>query len=155
MDIDLTVDAHGVVFDGMAGAIVHDYAMHTENVIADRGVTEIRAYLPTQYMYLGHHGGDPVNNPVPANAGYLASRVHTERQTDNEVLITDTPVTYGPWIEGDSPLNSVVWPGRMRRGLSGRFPGYHAFRTIAQVLDGQALGIAEGELPPYIEALNA
>jgi hypothetical protein len=153
--LDITVDGHGPVFDGTAQKEVGLFLDHVENELGDLGVTQIRAYLPTQYMYLGHHGGDPIHNPVPPNAGYLASQVHTERATTDSVLITDDPVTYGPWIEGESSLNLVVWPGRLRRGLSGRFPGYHAFRLIAQALDAEAVPTAERELPPYIEAMNA
>jgi hypothetical protein len=154
VSMDVTVDLSGPVSDGEALMDVGRYVSHLIDVISDKAVSDIRAYLPEQYMYLGHHGGTPLYNPVPANAGELVAAIHSERVTEDMAVVTDTPVTYGPWIEGVSALNAVVWPGRVRRGLSGRFPGYHAFRTIAQVLDGEVEGIAEQELIPYLVEMN-
>lgn len=154
MDLEISVDASGAVFDGRAIEEMYRYTQQVEERIGEEGVTRIRAYLPTQYMYLGHHGGDPVHNPIPVNAGMLQAAIHSERQTPEQVIVTDTPVTYGDWIEGVSALNLVIWRGRLRRGLSGRFPGYHTFRIITQILDAEAGNIAEGELPPYLAMIN-
>jgi hypothetical protein len=155
MEVTFSVSESGPLFDGSAPGIIHRYSEHLAGVIGDRAVTDIRAYLPTQYMYLGHHGGDPKHNPVPSSAGALAASVQAERQTPESVLVRGDRVTYGAWIEGVDALNNVVWAGRVRRGLSPRFPGYHTFRIIAQELNGQAVMIAEDELPPYIGELNA
>lgn len=155
MEFSYEVSFQGPLFDGRAGPIIHRYAEHLASVISDRAVTDIRAYLPTQYMYLGHHGGDIRHNPVPANAGELAASVVAERQTDERYLVRGDRVTYGAWIEGDSAMNNVVWPGRIRRGLSPRFPGYHTFRIIADELNVEASGIAETEILPYLGELNA
>jgi hypothetical protein len=106
-------------------------------------------------MYLGHNGGDSRHNPVPPNAGALAASVVAEMQTQEQYLIRGDRVTYGPWIEGVDALNNVVWPGRIRRGLSPRFPGYHTFRIIADELNIKAPGIAEIEITPYLGELNA
>jgi hypothetical protein len=135
--------------------IVQDYLRHTEQVIGDRGVTLIRAYLPTQYMYLGHHGGTPKHNPVPGNAGMLAASIATERQVPDAVAIRGDLVTYGAWIEGVDPMNLIPWKGRIRRGLSPRFPGYHTFRIISDVLDKAAEDIMVEELPPFLRELNS
>jgi hypothetical protein len=155
MELSYDVSFSGRLFDGRAGAILHNYAEHLAGIISDKAVTDIRAYLPTQYMYLGHHGGDTRHNPVPPNAGALAASVIAERQTEEQYLVRGDRVTYGPWIEGVSSLNSVVWPGRIRRGLSPRFPGYHTFRIIADELNIEVPGIAEVEITPYLEEINA
>lgn len=152
ISIDGSVDATGPVFDGMAEAEVERYARHLEEVLGDLGVSMIRAYLPTQYMYLGHHGGTPETNPVPDNAGYLAASVHAIDISD-AVMIVDDPVIYGPWIEGVSNGNLIIWPHR-RNPPPRRFPGYHTFRKISESLDAMATPIAFRELPPYLAAMN-
>jgi hypothetical protein len=153
--MDLNIDVSGPVFTGAAKAEAHRYVSAVRDHIADRAVRDIRAYLPTQYMYLGHNGGDSFHNPVPANAGFLAASVHSDVVSDEVALVNDDPVTYGAWIEGVDVLNAVMWPGRVRRGLSPRFPGYHAFRLTAQVLQGKAVALAQEVLPPYLQAMNA
>lgn len=153
MDLEVNVDISGPVVNGMAEAAVHRYKEHVQNVIGDTGVTMIRAYLETQYMYLGHHGGTPEFNPVPANAGFLQASIHTERAVSDAVLITDDPVTYGAWIEGTDALNMVVWPHH-RNPPPRRFPGYHAFRKITASLNAMATPIAYRELPLYIRMMN-
>jgi hypothetical protein len=154
VDINVHIDASGPVFNGMAAAEVERFASHVRQTLGDIGVTMIRAYLETQYMYLGHHGGTPEFNPVPANAGFLQASIHTERQTFDSLLITDDPVTYGAWIEGIDPMNLVVWPHH-RNPPPRRFPGYHTFRKISDSLDHMATSIAYRELPVYIQMMNS
>lgn len=152
--LEINVDTHGPLFDGVAREEVHRYVNHVTEVLGNEAVERIRAYLPTQYMYLGHNGGDPVHNPVPGNAGYLQASVHMNRMSDEMVIVNDDPVTYGAWIEGVDIMNSIFWRGRVRRGLSPRFPGYHAFRIIGQQLQADSLAIAERELHPYVILMN-
>jgi len=154
MGIRISVDISGPIARGEAPMIMHRYKVHTEEVIAERGVSMIRAYLPTQYMYLGHNGGDPIHNPIPPNAGALAASI-TDVAFDDMRLIRGDLVSYGAWIEGVDALNMVAWPGRVRRGLSPRFEGYHTFRIITQELRSVAGDIAEAELPRYLDELNA
>lgn len=154
MKFEINVDAHGAVLEGRGPDIMHRYAQTWENYMGDRAVSDIRAYLPMQYMYLGHHGGTPETNPVPPNAGALAASVIAERQTENSVLVSGDRVTYGAWIEGVSALNAVVWPHR-RNPPPRRFPGYHTFRIIAQVLDAEAEYVAQNLLPLYLQELNS
>jgi hypothetical protein len=153
MDVSFDIKTDGPLFDGMAISIIGRYVRHVEDALGDEGVTRIRAYLPTQYMYLGHHGGTPEFNPVPPNAGYYQSQIHTERQVADAVIITDTPVVYGPWLEGVSERNMIVFPHR-RNPPPRRFPGYHTFRVIAQTLNDDAVEIAERELQPYLMEMN-
>lgn len=156
MDINIDVNASGPVFDGLAAEEVERFAEHVEGVLGEIGVTMIKAYLPTQYMYLGHHGGSPESNPVPSNAGFLVSQVFTERASPEAVVVTETPwpmLIYGPWIEGIAPGNLIVWPHR-RNPPPRRFTGYHAFRKIGQSLNAIATPIAYRELPYYIRMMN-
>lgn len=153
MEINIKFDESGPFFDGQAAIAVERYARHLEETLADTGVSMIRAYLPTQYMYLGHHGGSPLFNPVPANAGELVGAIHSERATEDSMIVTDDPVTYGAWIEGVDTLNLVVWPHR-RNPPPRRFPGYHAFRKTTASLNAMAVPIAIREMPLYIRMMN-
>jgi hypothetical protein len=155
MELSFDVELSGALFDGRAQNIIHRYVEDLSAVLGDQAATRVRAYLPTQYMYLGHHGGDPRDNPIPGNAGALAASVYPDRQTSEWVQVRGDRVSYGAWIEGDSSLNAVVWPGRMRRGLPGRFSGYHTFAIIAQELNAEAELIAEIELIGPLGELNA
>jgi hypothetical protein len=152
--LEITIETHGAVLEGRGPDIVQRYSQHVENVLGDKAVTDIRSYLPEQYMYLGHHGGSPEFNPVPSNAGHLQASIRSDRASPDMVLVTDSNVLYGPWIEGVSSLNQVVWPHR-RNPPPRRFPGYFAFRLIAQQLNVEATGIALQELPPYLAELNS
>lgn len=157
-DLKIEVDASGPVFDGSWEDIMTMYRLRVETELSNRGVRIIREYLPTQYMYLGHNGGDPVNNPVPPNAGYLVSQIHWEIATANSTIVTDggyPAMIYGPWIEGIGPGNMYFgMKGRMERGISPRFPGYHAFARATTILNIEKVSLAEEFLPPYLAALN-
>lgn len=147
------VNASGPIFEGRADGIIRRALQDIEDEIGDEAVTRIRAYLPTQYMYLGHHGGTPATNPIPRNAGFLQASVHTYRASAEVRMVTDDRVIYGPWIEGIAAGNLEIWKHR-RNPPPRRFPGYHAFRKIAQQLNAEAQDIAERKLPPYIGELN-
>lgn len=155
-EFEVSVEAQGPLFQmGTPEAIMARYREMVGNEIAEEGQRRIRAYLPTQYMYLGNSGGDPKHNPVPPNAGFLAASVRVDRVVSDSAIITTDPVIYGPWIEGIAPGNEREWPGRVARGLPGRFPGYHTFRIIGQELNAEADAIAYRVLPQYIAELNA
>jgi hypothetical protein len=154
MDINVDVNLSGPIVDGLAQREVERFARHVEDTLADIGVPMIRNYLETQYMYLGHHGGTPQFNPVPANAGALQAAVHAERATEESTIITDDPVTYGAWIEGVDSMNLIIWPHR-RNPPPRRFPGYHGFRRVSKSLNAMAVPIAYRELPFYIRMMNS
>jgi len=157
-EVIVTVDDSGPVLDGRWEPIIHAYRDHVEEELANDAVRRIRQYLPTQYMYLGHNGGDPVNNPIPSDAGFYLAHVHWDRSTDSSVLVNDggyPAMIYGPWLEGIGPGNLYYGAvGRTRRGLPPRFPGYHAFQRTSGELNLVATDLAEAMLPPYLEALN-
>jgi hypothetical protein len=154
MPIEINVEIHGSIPDGVVPDILHRYKIHLEGVLGDMSVNLIRAYLPTQYMYLGNNGGTPYKNPVPPGAGALVASIHTDRTADDAQLVVGDDLIYGPWIEGVAIGNTFFWPGRVRAGLSPRFPGYHTFRKITQVIDRAATDIAYEEIQPYIEEIN-
>jgi hypothetical protein len=152
ISLSVRIDTTGPLFTGLAQEEVKQFAHHIEEVLGEMGVSMIRTYLPTQYMYLGHHGGTPDTNPIPSNAGELVASIHTV-DVEEAVIVTDDPVTYGPWIEGISNLNLVIWPHR-KNPPARRFPGYHAFRKITQSLDAMAVPVAVRELQPYLRRMN-
>jgi len=156
MGIEIIVTLQGSIPAGVAPAIIHRYKVHLEGVLGDMGVNLVRAYLPTQYMYLGHNGGvaGSYKNPVPPNAGALVASIHTRRDTTDAQLVIGDDLIYGPWIEGVAIGNTFFYPGRVRKGLTGRFPGYHTFRKMTQVLDNATPDIAYTEIQPYIREIN-
>jgi hypothetical protein len=138
----MTAKISGPVFDGQAEAAAESFCVGLDRTLAEEAVARIKAYLPTQYKYLGHSGGSPRDNPVPKDAGYYEAQIHAEA-VGEAYLVTDTPAVYGPWLEGVSDLNNAR-----------RFPGYGAFRQTSQQLDAEAVAIAETELPPHLAAMN-
>jgi hypothetical protein len=124
----------GPLFDGRAAAEVRLYCRETEEFLAEEAARRIQEFLPTQYKYLGHGGGNPKDNPQPSNAGYYEA--HGARVTDSDVI-------YGPWLEGVSERNQAY-----------RFPGYGAFRRASQQLDMESAVIADRKMAPYVAAMN-
>lgn len=156
-DFNIEFDAKGPVFDGRWEGILYRYKQVVLDHLSNESVHRIKVYLPTQYMYLGNNGGDPVHNPVPPDAGYYVSTIHQRRETADSHLVLDggyPEVIYGPWLEGIAPGNFYIWPGRIRRGLSPRFPGYHAFQKTAHEVQAVASDLAYEDLPPFLAALN-
>jgi len=154
MTIHIDVTIHGSIPAMITDGIIHRYKVHLEEKLGEMGVNLVRAYLPTQYMYLGRHGGTPRKNPIPPGAGALVASIHTRRDTTDAQLVIGDDLIYGPWIEGVAIGNTFFWPGRVRKGLSGRFSGYHTFRKMTQVLDRATPDIAYTEIQPYIREIN-
>ena len=158
MAIVVTVDGSGAVFDGEWEPIMFRYHLYIASALGDRAKRRIREYLPTQYMYLGHNGGDPIDNPPPADAGFLVAHIEYHRETLDSVLVTDggyPAVIYGPWIEGIAPGNMYFGAkGRAKRGLSPRFAGYHTFQKVTYELNGYAEDFANVEFQPYLDMIN-
>lgn len=150
----INVDLSGAIANDAVFPIMHRYKLDVEEKLAARATAMIRAYLPTQYMYLGNNGGNPHDNPIPPNAGLLQSTIHHDLVADDYQLVKGDDVIYGPWIEGVAVGNTFTWPGRIKRGLSPRFPGYHAFRHATQVIENIAFEVAESALPYYLEQID-
>ena len=155
MSLRIDVDISGPIWERRYEGIIGRYRDRILNTLGDEAVERIRWYLPTQYMYLGNNGGTPYKNPVPPGAGHLVASIHSYRYSPEMAVVTDDPVIYGPWIEGVAIGNTFFWPGRVRAGLSPRFPGYHTFRIITQRLDRECEAIGNREIQPLIVELNA
>lgn len=121
----------GPLFDGRAGAALDRYVDAVQDRLADEATDRIHALL-----------AGSLKHPT----GYYESHIHTERSTSDRT-VTDTPVVYGPWLEG---LGSRNFPKT-------RFRGYGSFRKATQDLDAQAGGIARDVLDTggYGEEMNA
>jgi|SRR5579859_1756561 len=152
--IKIFVDTHGSIPSGRWKVIIDRYKSQVTSRLGDEAVTRIRAYLATQYMYLGNNGGSPQFNPVPIDAGYYQANVRSYRYSPDLALVTDSNVPYGPWLEGISDANWIIWPHR-RNPPPRRFPGYFAFKKVATQLAVDSEAIAQEELPRYIGELNA
>jgi hypothetical protein len=120
----------GPLFDGRAENAAERYTEKVKQKIADEGQTRIHAHL---------------SSVLRRDTGIYQSHIHTERQVD-DIVLTDTPIVYGPWLEGDGSRN---FPKT-------RFPGYRTFRFVFQGLDRDAEALAEAELRDggYLEEMN-
>ena len=121
----------GPIFDGRAQEILNRYIDAAKNAVADEGVNRIHNRLA---------------EVLRRDTGFYEAHIHTERQV-NDLVITDTPVVYGPWLEG---VGSRDYPRT-------RFPGYFTFRFVTQCLQHDAADIATKEFHDggYDAELNA
>lgn len=141
MKIEISIDVSGPVFDGTHEAIMDHYVGHVTSELGDIAVNRIRKYLPEVYEY----PRDPasLHGTQHFNPGLYVSDIHTDRMSSEINLVNDTPVVYGPWVEGVGSCND-----------STRFKGHHAFRKIAQQLEAEAGAIADMAFQPYLAELN-
>lgn len=119
VDYSIEVDTRGPLTDGRANMIMRRYADAVENRTAETAYDLVRFYLDAN-----------LRNPTP----YYELQVRIERAGGNP-RVTDGGVIYGPWLEGVGSRNAPVT----------RFPGYHTFRTVGQIVDRQAAQIADEE----------
>jgi hypothetical protein len=120
----------GPLFDGRAESAASRYVVSMQEDVAQHGVDLVRLRLPAV---------------LRADTGRYEARIHTERQ-DDDVIVTDTPVIYGPWLEGDGS----------RDAPKTRFKGYSTFRITSQVLDLATEDIAQHDLDTggYVREMN-
>lgn len=126
----VTVNFSGPLFDGAAMGIIGRYCKAVQRKIGQHAQDEVHARL-----------GAVIRHPT----GYYEGHIHTEMQAA-DLVVTDTPVVYGPWLEGVGSRNSPVT----------RFPGYHTFLLVTQKVNAEAGELAEAELAEggYLEELN-
>jgi hypothetical protein len=118
MSNDVTLS--GPLFDGRAEAALHRYMDVMPDDVAQKGIDLIHIKLPTVLRH---------------DTGRYEAHVHKEKQLD-DLVITDTPVVYGPWLEGTGSRNSPKT----------RFRGYGTFKLMKQALDAEAGDIAQHSL---------
>lgn len=112
--------ATGPLFDGRATQALIDYKHDLTVKLGNIAEQRVRMDLD---LVLKHQ------------TGYYRSAIHVEGGDDmggESIRVTDTPVVYGPWLEGVGSRNSPVT----------RFRGYHTFRKVFQQLNREAKGIA-------------
>lgn len=142
LTISFDVEASGPVFNGDWAFTILRYRYILTKTLGDRAVNMIKAYLPTQYKYLSNP--ESLHGTKHFHPGLYESDIHTDRSTADVNLVHDTPVVYGPWLEGLGSRNQTT-----------RFKGYHTFRKMAQMLNLEAEAIAEDVIQIYIRELNA
>lgn len=128
MDIQVTVDHHGPVFDGRAKHALHEFYDAVVDDIAAQGVSELHSLMNAYFK-----------DPTP----YYETQVISERQ-GNSRIIHDRGIVYGPWLEGTGSRN---FPAT-------RFKGYKHWKKTTTLLKAKAQGIAEVTLRRYIEKMQ-
>ena len=140
--ISFDVSAKGPVFDGTWAFTVMRYRFALTQTLGKMGVNWIKNYLPSVYEYLKNPS--VLHGTKHFYPGLYESDIHTDRQTVDINLVHDTPVVYGPWVEGVGSRNATT-----------RFKGHHAFRLAAQQLNLEAEAVANEVIQIYIKELNA
>lgn len=123
-----TVKKTGPLFvDGQVEQVMDDFATDAEKAIGDYALAVV---------------GDELRANIQHSTGRYISHVSVETLQD-DVLITDGGVVYGPWLEGTSTRNKTT-----------RFKGYASFRRATKRIQDRAAEIAERVLPQHIRRLS-
>jgi hypothetical protein len=117
----------GPLFDGTAVTAVQQAQVAIEDAIAARGVQLVRQRLSSVLQH---------------PSGRYERSIRVDRQQDDR-MVTDGGMVYGPWLEGTSSRNNTT-----------RFKGYRTFRQTVQVLDQMVPDIAQRELPKYLGRMS-
>lgn len=115
-------------------------------ILDGQAADAVRGFLDDATREVGRVGADDVGlqlirvlkNPT----GFYESNIRWERAQD-DMVVHDNKVVYGPWLEGVSSRNQTT-----------RFRGYHTFRLVAQALRRKAPQIAERVLRRYMGRLG-
>lgn len=125
---DVTVLAHGPLFEGAAPRVMAQYLDAAMDRVAAVAWTDLQTDMKAHFR---------LETP------YYRTRVQIERVGATRVIDGDK-VIYGAWLEGVGSRNAPVT----------RFKGYGHFRRVRQALRGKSTGIAQSALPPYLERLR-
>lgn len=117
----------GPLFDGRALDAIDRFEASLVDTMATEGEDMVRSNLDAS-----------LRNPT----GRYRSRV-TSAVSDDDAVVHDSGVIYGPWLEGVS-----------RRNQTTRFKGYASFRRAAQRLNAEAERITERLLPGLIRGMG-
>ena len=128
MDLRITVDVSGPVFDGRAASAAHDYLDKALMDVGQQGMADVHLLLDQS-----------IRNPTPYDAPQLPVA-----RAGSDVVVHDRGVIYGAWLEGVGSRNYPVTS----------FAGYHSFRRAFQLLDRKAQRIAEHALPPFLARMQ-
>ena len=128
MDLRITVDISGPVFDGRAEQAARDFLDQALMDVGQQGMADVHLLLDQS-----------IRDPTP----YYETQITVER-AGSDVVVHDRGVVYGPWLEGVGSRNYPVTS----------FAGYHSFRRAFQQLDRKAQQIAEHALPPFLTRMQ-
>lgn len=126
--INVNVDTHGPLWNGMADRAVRDWIDSTKREVADMGVRELDAI---------------VMDKTGRGTGQYQREIRTRTTGRYNDILIDDPVVYGPWLEGVS-----------KRNESTRFKGYHLWRRTRQRLRRDFKDHAEERLHRYLEEMG-
>ena len=122
----VNVSVSGPLFDGTAEVAVTQWLDQSKKDVADLGVQEIQRRAQKF-------------NRSGRGTGHYASVINTRLVSDNNQLVNDGGIVYGPWLEGSSKRNS-----------STRFKGYHQFRRTRTRLRKLFGEVAQSKLSEFI-----
>lgn len=117
------VKVSGPLFDGSIHAHMRKALRSIEDEVGDMAVEVVRKNLDGS-----------LRNPT----GYYRSRVRKERQSD-DVVVTDSNVIYGPWLEGVSSRNQTT-----------SFKGYQSFERAVAEVERRVPEVVEDALQRYV-----
>jgi hypothetical protein len=129
MTITVDVEISGPIFrKGHAERVIADFIDEATLKVAGVGKADVDATL---HRVLKHP------------TGYYQAHIAL-RQFAGAVVLHDSKVIYGRWLEGTGSRNFPVT----------RFKGYHTFRDVHARLEEKAGEIAERVLAQYVRRLN-
>jgi hypothetical protein len=114
----------------MLGTITVKMSGAAEVIASGRAEGMIDDSIPTALEVVGGHAVSIVHrvldehivDPTP----YYETQIRMDLVSQDEAVVHDSGVVYGPWLEGTS-----------YRNMTTRFKGYFAFRTTLGEMDGQ------------------
>lgn len=110
-----------------APAVIRAMCDDIEHTVGAQALSEVHNILNAK-----------IQNPTP----YYETQIRITNQRDS-VVVDDRGVIYGPWLEGIGSRNGAT-----------RFKGYHAFRRATQIVEKQALPLANRVVGRWIGRLN-
>lgn len=122
-----SVTAHGPLFDGRAERALHFFLDEAARVVGNQALSEVQRNLDQS-----------IKHPTP----YYETQITIERLND-DVVVHDRGIIYGPWLEGVSSRNQTT-----------RFKGYSSFRRACQTVEGQAPALIATMAGRYIAEMG-
>ena len=117
----------GPLFDGRAGRAAADLCDALEYSVAWQAHAEARQIMDASFKH-----------PTP----YYEVQVTVEPR-DEEMVVHDRRIVYGPWLVGVSSRNRTS-----------RFKGYDMYRRAVKAVTPKIMSLASHILPPFLRRMN-
>lgn len=127
MELDLSMELNGPLFDGRAEVALADYVEAVKKKLGQEGVQLVH-----------HHLDVVLRNPTGNYYEHIKDRAFR-----NGRQIWDSKVIYGPWLEGTGSRNDQT-----------RFKGYATFRHATGQLVATSSYLAQSIIDPYLERMG-